>query len=182
MVSLDGSGLPLWLIALVLAVGALCYLGTGILSELTWRNATLKDLEIIRRLRETPTDRKAFVSVLVDDYEKKVLKRLDARLNGKTAVAVTVGVLVRAVPAFALTMVIWPLYVLYGVSQGWQMSVLGLAQSLFTWFIGGLMLEGLFSVMKPFVKPLSERWNRVAGGGDSEGQEDAGDVPRGKEG
>lgn len=181
MFSIDGSGLPAWAIGLVLAVGALCYLGSGFLSEITWRNATLKDLEIIRRLRDGETSRRAYVSVIVDDYEKRVLKRIDAHLNGRTVAAMTFGAIVRAVPAFALVMAAWPFYMLYEWQQGfWQFSWLGLAQSLFTWVLAGLMVEGLFTVMRPFVTPLSERWDRIAGGGKAGGKGDAGDVPSGK--
>lgn len=181
MFSVDGSGLPLWLIGLLLVLGVLCYLGTGIFTEMTWRNATLKDLEIIRRLREGETNRKAYVAAIIEGYEKKVLKRVDAHLNGRTAAALTLGIIIRAVPAFAFTMTIWPLYMFYEWHQGlWQFSWIGLAQSLFTWVLGGLMVEGLFSVLRPFIRPLSQRWDTTTVGGEPGGMSDARDAASGK--
>ena len=167
MISFDGNGAPIWLIVVVLCTGVFCYVGTGLLSELTRRNTTIKDLQIIRYLREDKSNEKALV--VADAYEKKVLKRLDSHIHKRTAVSLTIGVLVRETPALALVMDLWPLSVVYGLWQGEQFSPLSLAQSLVTWVAGGLMTEGLFSAMRPFVKPLSERWDGESGAGEEEG-------------
>ena len=178
MISFDGSEAPIWFIAVVLAVGVLCAAGTGILSELTRRNATIKDLQIIKSLREDLASSEALAAA--DAYERKVVKRIDAYVHKRTAAAIAFGVLIRGTPIFVLAMVVWPFYLFYEVSQGHQLSVLYVAQSFASWFLAGLMAEGIFSVLRPFVTPLSERWDRIAGGGKEKGEKDAGDVPDGK--
>lgn len=178
MISFDGNEAPMWFIVIVLAIGVLCAAGTGFFSELTRRNSTLKDLQIIRLLREDPTNADALA--VADAYEKKVIKRTDAHVHKRTAISLALGMLVRGTPVFVLAMVIWPFTVLYEIWQGGQPSLLYVVQSFASWFLAGLMAEGIFSVMRPFVTPLSERWDRITRGGKAGGKGDAGDVPSGK--
>lgn len=179
MVSFDASGAPLWVIVVVIAIVAVCYLGTGFLSEITWRNATLKDLEIARRLREGSATEAS--NAAAKDMEDKAIKRIDAHLHKMTAASLTVGVLVRAVPAFMLSMVVWPFTVLYGIWEGQQLTLLDVGRSFMAWVLGGLMLEGVLSVARPFVTPLSERRARYAAGVEKGRVGDDGEVRCGEE-
>ena len=60
--------------------------------------------------------------------------------------------------------------------------MLYVVQSFASWFLAGLMAEGIFSVMRPFVTPLSERWDRITCSGKEGGKGDADGVPSGKKG
>ena len=178
MISFDGSSAPMWFIVIVLGAGVLCAAGTGFFSELTRRNSTLKDLQIIKFIREDSTSDNA--KAVADEYEKKVLKRVDNYLHKRNALALTIGVLVRGTPFLLLALTIWPFSMIYGVYHGETFSVLYVVQSFMSWLLAGLVAEGIVSVLRPFITPLSERWDRITGAGEKGSKGDTNNEPSSK--
>lgn len=173
MISFDGNGVPFELMALMVVLSLVGCCGTGLFTELTWRNNALKDLEIAERLRSGGSPELASIA---EECEERAAKRVSDHCNGRNKVSVLIGVLLRGIPYFALMMAAWPVYQLYCLYAG-TFSIMDALVSLVYWFIAALATEGFAVVAGYFVKPLSKRWERpsvyAASGGDEDAPEKA---------
>lgn len=167
MISFDGSGLPFELIAAACIVMAVSYAATGLFAESTWRQTSLKDIELASRLRDIGT---VEAIIAAEDCERAAIKKVDAHQNKTNVASLVFGVLVRGMPYFLLMMVIWLLY------QVWLFVTVGFdpmecLASFVYWLVAALATEGLASIMGRFVTPLSERRARDAANADYESEE-----------
>lgn len=156
MISFDGNGAPFELLAVMAVLSLVSCLGTGLFTELTWRNSTLKDLEIAKLLRERDSPRSVAVA---DECESRAIKRVSDHCNNRNTLSLVIGVLLRGIPYFVIIMVLWPLYQLYCLSIG-AFSLEAALVSLVYWFVAALAAEGFATVAGFFVKPLSKRWEQ----------------------
>ena len=126
VISFDGNGAPFELLAVMAVLSLVSCLGTGLFTELTWRNSTLKDLEIAKLLRERDSPRSVAVA---DESESRAIKRVSDHCNNRNTLSLVIGVLLRGIPYFVIIMVLWPLYqsfhrcLLFGGSFG-ELSLL----------------------------------------------------------
>lgn len=155
--SIDLSGLPIELALIVFGVVAVAYLAQGVIVEYTSRNTFLKDLEIVKNLRSLDSEKAV---ILADEYEEKAIKRIDRFVQGRTPIKFTLAALIRGVPVFWVVMLVWLISVAVSIQQG-IFSLDELGRSFVLYLLAGLTVEGLFSVLKPWVRPLSERYGGV---------------------
>lgn len=136
---------------------AFAYLAQGVFAEFTRRTSYLKDLQIIKLLRELNDEKSEIVA---QEYEDKVLIRIDRFNHGRTPVRLTLAAIVRGTPIFWFIMCTWIVIQAIALSQG-SFTLDGAGISFVQCLIGGFIAEGIFSVLKPWVKPISERYGGI---------------------
>lgn len=166
MISFDGNSLPFEMLAVAFVCMAIVYGLSGIFAEMTWRKRSLRDLELGKQLRDIGT---SDALATAKDCERVATKRIDAHLNKTNVLSLIFGALVRGVPYFSLMMVCWLFYQIWvACTSGFEWRECFV--SLVYWLIAALAAEGLASVMKQYVKPLSERWNKDSAVGSDDAQ------------
>lgn len=158
MFSFTGDNLPVGIIFLAVVFAFLCYAATGVFSEFSRRNALLKDLQIIKLLRENPENAEGLRAA--SEYEAKVVKRIDNYNHGTSKVALTLGFLVRWVPYLFITLIMW------AVMQGFAIynstfSIVECVASFIVYCLWGLAFEGAGKLLSPWVPSLSDRLNNI---------------------
>lgn len=177
MISFDGNGAPFELLALMVVLSLAGCLGTGLFTELTWRNSTLKDLEIAKRLRESGSPE---CVATADECEATAVKRVSDHCNKRNGLSLAIGVLLRGIPYFAVVMALWPFYQVYCIAVG-VFSLKAALVSIVYWFVAALAAEGFAVVAGYFVKSLSKRWERPSIYSVGDGKKHVGEKSRDEE-
>lgn len=173
MFSFDGNELPIWVLAGIFLITIIGYLASGILSEWTWRNRALKNLEISSKLKQIGSPS---ALAAAEDCEKNAIKSIDAHSNKTNAASLAFGMLIRGVPYFVLIMFIWLMIQLYDIAVG-SFEIKNCVVSFVYWTVFAFAAEGIASVFGQFVTPLSKRWKRVPAQGRTKREEHPKDDP-----
>lgn len=155
--NIDLSGLPIELGLAVFAVVAIFYLAQGIFVEFTRRNSYIKDLEIIRSLRKLDNEKAVPIA---DVYEEKFLDKVDRFNHGRSGLPFILALIIRGTPVFWVIIAVWLIMQVVSLSQN-NFHPEEMLLSFMQCVIAGLICEGLFSVLRPWIKPISERYGGV---------------------
>lgn len=158
VISTNEAGAPIGSIALLGNLTFLCYGASGLFTEVTKRNSLLKDLQIAKELKELADseDNKN----IARNYQERVFEQIGNYAHGRNISAVVRGILIRGVPWPALAFVAWFVTVVISAANE-NITIDALFSSLLYFLIGGFTLEGIASLLRPWTKPLSKRWDQT---------------------
>lgn len=172
MISANDAGAPIDSIALLGILTFLCYGASGLFTEVTKRNSLLKDLQIAKELKELADSEHD--KIVARNYQERVFKQIDDYAHGRNASAVIRGVFIRGIPWPALAFMAWFVTVIVSAANE-SFTVDGAFGSLLYFLIGGFTLEGIASLLRPWTRPLSKRWDRVPRKSEDGGKGQVGD-------
>lgn len=152
--SIDLSSFPMEFALLVSVVIAVAYLAQGLLAEYTRRTGYIKDLQIVKLLRELGDDKS---TAIADEYESKILKKIDRFNHGRTPAKFALAAIVRGVPVFWVIIIVW-VFIQIPTLGTETFTLQSLLYSFTQCLFAALLIEGVFSVLRPWVTPLSERF------------------------
>lgn len=176
MISTNEAGAPIGSIALLGILTFLCYGASGLFTEVTKRNSLLKDLKIAKELKELADseDDKG----IARNYQERVFEQIDNYAHGRNISAVVRGILIRGVPWPALAFVAWIVAVVISAANE-NITIDAVFSGLLYFLIGGFTLEGIASLLRPWTRPLSKRWNRTPRKSENKDRSQAGEGERG---
>lgn len=144
----------LWTI-LMLAIG----FSSGLFADRAyWRENAKRELEIAESLSRLAGDDPA-TNRVYREYRRRAVETIEDKIHGRTKLSIIVGTIVRGVPPLVITFFLYFVWLVTSLPTLTPSSFLG--GTLAYAFIG-FFTEGVFSTLRPFLRPVGERVNKIA--------------------
>lgn len=166
MISLAADNMSVELIALLVLAAFVVNAAGSIYENYFWRSGFLRDmsaLELMQKCASTDGERR-----IAADYAASLYRKADAHLHGRNLASLIPAAFIRGVPGLFLAMVFFAFRFFVDLAQPGA-SVLDALSVFPDYLIGGLLAEGVFSTLRPFVRPLRDRNGSSASTGGDEG-------------